>query len=262
MTDSNDRDARQKTSNVDLDDDWAPSPEPLPPSRGVGSPRPRDGAPPDANWLDALLQKEASEREPRRADIGAPQARSGQLDFGSLGTSDGLSDETFAGGQRDGVERCSVGLCKFRIRSHCFALDIGLVGEVVRVERVVEVPSTPPAFVGLFNLRGTPMALIDLARVLELGAHVASEAAPEGQGRLALVLRFTGITVGALIDEMQEVVAAGQEGLIRAEAGDNPLVLGFLTRRGATRETVTVLSSDVLMERFASLKFTARSVQA
>lgn len=46
------------------------------------------------------------------------------------------------------------GLCTFWLHNRCFAVDISLVREVVNVDSVVAVPLSPPALLGLFNLRG------------------------------------------------------------------------------------------------------------
>lgn len=62
---------------------------------------------------------------------------------------------------------------------------------------------SPPAILGLFNLRGMPVALIDLAAVLEIPSGVVRHS----ETRVALVLRGrSGPLAAALIDRMEMVV--------------------------------------------------------
>jgi len=150
-----------------------------------------------------------------------------------------------------------MGLCTFWIGPRCYALDVDMVGEVVSVEQTVEVPLTPPALLGLFNLRGTPVALVDLAAILELGATARVDEQAEGKAKLAMILRSSGLTVGAVIDRMESVVAPGREVLVRARQGDNPVVKGFIERSADPSRGVTVLAPEVVLDRLSRMKLSA-----
>src|SRR5262245_22162767 len=59
-------------------------------------------------------------------------------------------------------------LCTFRVAEERFALSTALVRELVEVTNVTRVPQTSQALLGLFNLRGEPLPLVDMAAVLGL----------------------------------------------------------------------------------------------
>src|SRR4051794_9277975 len=84
--------------------------------------------------------------------------------------------------------------CAFWIGRRCYGLDTALVGEMVTVEDFAPVPLSPAPVMGVFSLRGTPVALISLSAVLGL----PDEAVSEQKSSVALVLRTT-TTVAAVL---------------------------------------------------------------
>jgi chemotaxis signal transduction protein len=143
-------------------------------------------------------------------------------------------------------------VCGFWLGQHCFAVAADIVGEVVPVEAYTPVPLAPPAILGLFNLRGTPVALADTPRAL--GLAVGEVPAPAGATRIALVLRARDLVVGALIGRMEMVVPAGR-GHFRPRSDsheESPLVEGFLEIGQSL--VMTVLSSAEIVARLAALR--------
>src|SRR4051812_18406109 len=103
-------------------------------------------------------------------------------------------------------------VCAFWIGRRCFALDIRIVAEVVTIDSIIPVPLSRPELLGLFNLRGTPAALVDLERVLELPASERAEA-PNAAGRslCAFVLRPPPMTASLLIERREIVLPVSAE---------------------------------------------------
>jgi chemotaxis signal transduction protein len=146
-------------------------------------------------------------------------------------------------------------VCGFWLGQQCFAVAADIVGEVVPVEAYTPVPLAPPAILGLFNLRGTPVALADTPRALGLAIEGSQPAPPAGVARVALVLRARDLVVGALIGRMEMVVPAGR-GRFRPRSEsheENPLVEGFL-EIGERGLVMTVLSSVEVVARLAELR--------
>jgi chemotaxis signal transduction protein len=149
--------------------------------------------------------------------------------------------------------------CAFWLGQQCFAVAAEVVGEVVSVEAVTPVPLSPPAVLGLFNLRGTPVALVDMARALTLTGAGDLEPLRAGQTRTALVLRpgdGHDFVLGALIGRMEMVVPPGR-GTFRPRSEsseESPLVEGFLevSDRGAL--VMTVLSTPEIVGRLSALR--------
>jgi chemotaxis signal transduction protein len=132
---------------------------------------------------------------------------------------------------------------------------VSLVGEVVTVDTMVPVALTPTPLLGLFNLRGTPVALVDLAAVLEI--PVATATASPDRSVTALVLRPAGILAAVLIDRMEVVLTKGRE--LRTtgpSADDRPFVKGFVEVDDRANLVVTVLDAGAVIERLDRLKFT------
>jgi chemotaxis signal transduction protein len=120
---------------------------------------------------------------------------------------------------------------------------------------LVPVPLAPASVLGVFNLRGTPVALVDLAAVLELPGH-DEELREEGKAVSALVIRQKGIVGAALIDRMEVVLAGGRELFANAEdRGDNPVVRGFVEVEDRPGMVVTVLDSAQVLQRLKRLKY-------
>jgi chemotaxis signal transduction protein len=179
----------------------------------------------------------------------------------SLGTSGSKRSGAGRGGPRAPEERGFAStLCGFWLGQQCFAIAADLVGEVVAVEAITPVPMAPPAILGLFNLRGTPVALVDLVRALALTGTGDAEPVRPGQTRTALVLRpgeTNDFLLGALIGRMEMVVPAGR-GRFRTRSESNeesPLVEGFLEVSDRGSFVMTVLSTPEIVARLTELRF-------
>src|SRR5437870_337405 len=141
-------------------------------------------------------------------------------------------------------------ICSFWLGSRCFGLDVGLVGEVVTVTGIAPVPMAPSSVRGLFNLRGMPVALVDLARVLEF-----SDQTNDDQGETtALVLRTDGMIVGAVIDRMEAVIPGGRGTFTAADnSTEHPVVRGFLELDDGAHRVITLLDPGAVVERLDRL---------
>jgi purine-binding chemotaxis protein CheW len=169
-------------------------------------------------------------------------------------------DISSGGARRSGgapVQRLQHSLCAFWLGEQCYGLETTMVGEVMTVDAVAPVPLAPAPVRGLFNLRGTPVALVDLSRVLELPDLMPVEEPRPGRPLVALVLRTETMLVGLLIRRMEMVITRGRGTFSPPEAtgAEHPVVAGFLelTDRGGL--TVTVLDPDALLSRLDRLKY-------
>lgn len=86
-----------------------------------------------------------------------------------------------------------------------FALPIAALQEVVNYpERVTPVPLSPSFLLGLFNLRGTLIPIVDLKPLLAMTSHTSVDAAPATQ-KIAIV-DVDGVRVGLLFDTTSEIL--------------------------------------------------------
>lgn len=88
----------------------------------------------------------------------------------------------------------------FYLRNGLFALDTALVEEVVRLRRTTRVAHAPDCVIGIMNLRGKIITVLDLAHMLHLGKTI-----PGDDSRL-YVVRDGDSIAGLLVDRAADVV--------------------------------------------------------
>ncbi len=101
--------------------------------------------------------------------------------------------------------------CLVALGGRRFAVEVRHAREVVVFDELTMVPLAPPHLLGVVNLRGSVLPLVDIRPFLGL------EAAPATRGARALVVECDGVQAALLIDE-----AIGLEpldGLARAGDG-------------------------------------------
>jgi chemotaxis signal transduction protein len=131
-------------------------------------------------------------------------------------------------------------------------LILGWFGEVVTVENCIQVPLTPPALKGVFNLRGEPVPLVSLPIVLQLQLIEHNH----GTTRTAIVIRAKEMLAALIADRMEPVLTDVRERITPAANGENETCFGFLELpRGGSRTIVSVLDSTALIRRLASLSY-------
>ena len=87
----------------------------------------------------------------------------------------------------------------FRLGEESFGVDICAVREIVRAQEITAVPGTAGHVLGIVNLRGKIITVVDLRKRLGLGETLA-----EPRSRI-LVVDLEGVTVGFLVDRATEV---------------------------------------------------------
>jgi purine-binding chemotaxis protein CheW len=119
-------------------------------------------------------------------------------------------------------------LCLLRFGDERLAVDLSHVSEVFKIGSITPVPGMPPLLVGVANLRGTIVPLVDLRPAL--GAPDSS--AP----KYAAVMRDGVRYVGVLIDEVPDLVTHEREDALDTPLGEavrpRPFLAGFLKLAG------------------------------
>jgi purine-binding chemotaxis protein CheW len=99
-------------------------------------------------------------------------------------------------------------LVNFRLRDQEFGLDIGSVREITRVTDISRIPEAPSFILGVTNLRGQIIPVVDMARQFDLPPQ---DKLPES-ARI-VVTELNGQTVGMLVDEVPEVLKIPAENI-------------------------------------------------
>lgn len=94
----------------------------------------------------------------------------------------------------------------FFIENECFAFPLGSVLEIIRVPKTVKVPMSPRSLLGLSNLRGSVLPILDLRRVLAL---------PEAEhtDSTRVVVADVGTPVGLVVDRVAQVLTVDRENI-------------------------------------------------
>lgn len=95
-------------------------------------------------------------------------------------------------------------LSSFAVDDGLFGLDVEHVQEVIRTPPITPVPLAPPAVLGLANLRGQVVTVLDLRTRLGL------EPRPQ-HGTVTVVVRHDGEVVGLVADAPGDLLEVGAE---------------------------------------------------
>jgi purine-binding chemotaxis protein CheW len=95
----------------------------------------------------------------------------------------------------------------FRLNETLFALDIRSVQEIVQQSDIVSVPSAPSFILGIVNLRGRIMAVVDSKRLLSIGET------PIADRVLVMVAQIGEYLVGFTVDEVVQVTRIAAEAI-------------------------------------------------
>ncbi|MEO5864564.1 MAG: chemotaxis protein CheW [Nitrospiraceae bacterium] len=102
-----------------------------------------------------------------------------------------------------------------------FTIDLKSVQEVFVVESITPVPGMPSGLVGVTNLRGTVIPLLDLRPMFRLEA-VASL-------RYAIVVQHLSWQVGLLVDAVPEIRTIAKDQFLPAPAGTGEGAVPFVS---------------------------------
>ncbi len=135
-----------------------------------------------------------------------------------------------------------------------YALEVKYVGEVISLDHATDVPLTPACILGVRNLRGSALPIVDLAAVLDLATDGAKWSIKEGM--TAVVLTLPGsLDVAVPIDQMEAVIPWQNTDLLANEViAEHSAVRGVLdlTKRGG--QMTTLLDGEELTRRLERLK--------
>ncbi|MEW4452936.1 chemotaxis protein CheW [Bremerella sp. JC817] len=98
-------------------------------------------------------------------------------------------------------------LATFYVGDLLLSLPIGFVQEINRNLDLTEVPHAPPHVRGVINLRGDVATVIDLRRILGLGA---AEVTPQSRN---LIVRSGDESIGLWVDRIADIISITTDGI-------------------------------------------------
>ncbi|QGZ63995.1 chemotaxis protein CheW [Paraburkholderia acidisoli] len=132
----------------------------------------------------------------------------------------------------------------FHLADTELALPVTALQEVVNhPEALTPVPLAPAYLLGLFNLRGTLIPVVDLRQLLRLEAAAASTS------RKVAIVETGGLRIGLQFDATGEILRVPREQVITLEVpeGGTPSVIGAVLKLEGGERILQVLAPAVLL---------------
>jgi purine-binding chemotaxis protein CheW len=104
--------------------------------------------------------------------------------------------------------RSKLQMVVFKIGSEEFAIDIALAKEIVEMRPITPIPETLDYVMGVMNLRGNLVPVLDLRKRLRAGAEPGHVPQPETR---IIIAKMDGKQMGLVVDSASEVVRATDE---------------------------------------------------
>ncbi|WP_321934111.1 chemotaxis protein CheW [Paraburkholderia sp. J8-2] len=132
----------------------------------------------------------------------------------------------------------------FHLAGTELALPVSALQEVVNPpETLTAIPLAPSYLLGLFNLRGTLIPVVDLRQLLRLNAESTSAA------RKVAIVESGGVRVGLLFDATGEILRVPREQVITLDVpeGSPPMAIGAVLKLDGGERILQVLAPAVLL---------------
>jgi purine-binding chemotaxis protein CheW len=133
-------------------------------------------------------------------------------------------------------------LLRVSIDAEWYGIDITDIVEVIKRPKIFNIPHTPDYVVGVINLRGDILAIVDIRKVLELPS-----ADIENQKHIVVVEK-EDTQVGILVDNATDVVSipvSDIKPLLPDASKESSLTIGEVQVNG---EVITALNLDDLIK--------------
>ncbi len=89
----------------------------------------------------------------------------------------------------------------FRLGEDFYAADIMRIKEIIRLQKLANLPKSPPFVEGVLNLRGTVIPVVDLRKRFDIPV------APHGRDTRLLIVTVGRQLLGLVVDEVSEVIS-------------------------------------------------------
>jgi purine-binding chemotaxis protein CheW len=131
----------------------------------------------------------------------------------------------------------------FNLSGELCAVDIKKVTIIEKLLSITRVPKVPKYFKGVINLRGEIIPVVDLRVKFEMNIEEDTE-----ETRI-LVLKIDEITVGIIVDYVEEVLSINNDSIESVTSFDNGISLDYIQGLGKVGDKIiTILNIEKLKE--------------
>jgi len=106
-------------------------------------------------------------------------------------------------------------VCLFSLGVDMYAIPVDLLTEIISPQKIFSVPTTPSHVIGIINLRGNIVPIVDIRQTLSLSQQSSLS------GQIAVV-KCGAVTIGIVVDSVYEVFSVPVSSIlaIPADHGD------------------------------------------
>ncbi len=105
-------------------------------------------------------------------------------------------------------------VCLFSMGGDFYAIPVELLTEIIISQKIFPVPTTPPHVLGVINLRGNIVPIVDIRSALSLPRQsLPSQIA---------ILKNQEVTLGIVVDNVSEVISVPVSSVLAIPAETNP----------------------------------------
>ncbi|NCN26798.1 purine-binding chemotaxis protein CheW [bacterium] len=124
---------------------------------------------------------------------------------------------------------------EFALGSEFFALPLLMVREVIPLPETTPIPKAPAHFVGIMNLRGQVISIIDLRAKLKTKSKIGNE-------EEAVVIAAIGeLSIGVVVDSVTRVLALYGDQIAQVPQVDSQVSTKFIQGVYKKEDTLTML---------------------
>jgi len=134
-------------------------------------------------------------------------------------------------------------LVGFRVAGQELSVPIAQVQEVIRAMPVTRLPAAPPHLLGILNLRGRVVPMVDLGEIMYFSGA-------RGKHRFIIICRCRGMLLGLMVESiaaMHQAMAQDVEWAVEARVGESSDLISGLLKVGDS--LVKILSVDSLFQK-------------
>jgi len=97
-------------------------------------------------------------------------------------------------------------ICLFSIGEDLYAIPVEMLTEIILLQKIFPVPTTPPHVLGVINLRGNIVPIVDIRPALALPAQ-------KSPGQIA-IMKHGSLNLGIVVDNVYEVVGVPESSIL------------------------------------------------
>jgi purine-binding chemotaxis protein CheW len=126
----------------------------------------------------------------------------------------------------------------FSLGSEEFAIPLLAVREVIAMPEITPVPFSPPHFLGIMNLRGQIISIIDLRLKLNIKPKASSETA-------VIICHLSEVYLGVVVDAINQVIAPAPEELSEKPEMQTNKSSDYITRIYRSEDQQLIMLVDI-----------------